>query len=626
MAFTNDEIAQIIEEFFKTVGARQYIGARYVPIFGRKDEDSIEWDGGIGTYEPLTIVLYQGNSYTSRQFVPVGVEISNNEFWANTGNYNAQVEQYRQAVVSLGEDVTSLGEDVDNLQDELNDVKDDIDNLLPKSSFSEENTVEDTINNTKDDLLNTIDITENNLLDAIAKNFATENIGNYNMSFLGRIFDRDKTIPQGFCIISNDTCLAAMTSNDSNTSYIYKINFISGVVVNKYEGPFSHANSLCYNPNEDVVYITPCYDYENSATPVNFFYEVSPSNMAIIKTHSFSSEIAPHSICYDKITDKFYLVSEDSNYTLYEINMTDDSLREIGHIKDIITEIKFKGSGYNDLGSYNGIFYYVFGNTTGSGIIAFDGNMSILNIFTPNQNVWIYSILEIQSIDFTNDGDVILFSLAGGRSITGFRFGVFSFFNYAGNKLGKYIFPENAPITLLRVSQTSNDPNGNGIRPTGESASPFYFLQEAILALTTCDRYSYIQLDSDIDIVEEIREYVKNTICITLNNHTINIYNTFKFLFGRVLLSNGTLKLTTSSPRPNFERCDLFMSNMYVDGSDGSQSYPMLLDTCTCMFDVFDAVNNNNVHRVAASNSVIYQTATGDAVTMTDALYYNRSV
>ena len=72
---------------------RQYIGARYVPLFA----DPAEWDNK-RTYEPLTIVQHQGNSYTSRQYVPAGIDITDNEFWAITGNYNAQVEQYRGEV------------------------------------------------------------------------------------------------------------------------------------------------------------------------------------------------------------------------------------------------------------------------------------------------------------------------------------------------------------------------------------------------------------------------------------------------------------------------------------------------------------------------------------------------
>lgn len=98
--FTPEQIQEILDIFFDNFAHRQYIGQRYVPIFGRKGEDSIEWDN-TGTYEPLTIVLYEGNSYTSRQFVPVGVAITNQAYWANTGNYNAQVEAYRQEVVTL---------------------------------------------------------------------------------------------------------------------------------------------------------------------------------------------------------------------------------------------------------------------------------------------------------------------------------------------------------------------------------------------------------------------------------------------------------------------------------------------------------------------------------------------
>ena len=63
----------------------QYIGSRYVPLFA----GPIEWSNQ-NTYEPLTIVLYQGNSFTSKQAVPKGVDITNEDFWAETGNYNAQ--------------------------------------------------------------------------------------------------------------------------------------------------------------------------------------------------------------------------------------------------------------------------------------------------------------------------------------------------------------------------------------------------------------------------------------------------------------------------------------------------------------------------------------------------------
>lgn len=80
---------------------RQYIGARYVPKFA----DPIAWDKN-NSYEALTIVTYLNNSYTSKKPVPVGVEITNNEYWAVTGNYNAQVEQYRQEVEDVANSLT----------------------------------------------------------------------------------------------------------------------------------------------------------------------------------------------------------------------------------------------------------------------------------------------------------------------------------------------------------------------------------------------------------------------------------------------------------------------------------------------------------------------------------------
>lgn len=84
-----------------------YIGARYVPIFaGTWDKEK--------NYEPLVIVEYQGNSYTSKTFVPAGVEITNTDYWALTGNYNAQVEYYRQETEAVKNRIDALEPKVSN--------------------------------------------------------------------------------------------------------------------------------------------------------------------------------------------------------------------------------------------------------------------------------------------------------------------------------------------------------------------------------------------------------------------------------------------------------------------------------------------------------------------------------
>lgn len=94
------------------MSVREYIGARYVPIFA----DPIAWDSS-RTYEPLTIVQHAGNSYTSRQYVPTGIDIGNNAYWALTGNYNAQIEQYRQEVQTFSGQIQDAKDDAENALD-----------------------------------------------------------------------------------------------------------------------------------------------------------------------------------------------------------------------------------------------------------------------------------------------------------------------------------------------------------------------------------------------------------------------------------------------------------------------------------------------------------------------------
>ena len=89
-----------------------YVGHRYVPkIFG-------EWEKQ-NEYEGLSIVTHQGASYTSKKRVPVGIDILNEEFWAITGNYDAQVEEYRKEVQSFNGRITDNEEKVNNVIDEM---------------------------------------------------------------------------------------------------------------------------------------------------------------------------------------------------------------------------------------------------------------------------------------------------------------------------------------------------------------------------------------------------------------------------------------------------------------------------------------------------------------------------
>ena len=76
------------------------LGYYYVPNFAG------EWDA-TKQYPPLTVVsapaglepdVVEGDSYTSIKWVPVGTPLTDTEYWALTGNYNAQVAALRQAL------------------------------------------------------------------------------------------------------------------------------------------------------------------------------------------------------------------------------------------------------------------------------------------------------------------------------------------------------------------------------------------------------------------------------------------------------------------------------------------------------------------------------------------------
>lgn len=85
------------------MGTRQYIGARYVPVFA----DPIDWDN-TKSYEPLTIVMHSGDSYTSRIPVPVGADITDTKYWVLTGNYSGQLNEILRRIANLEDEVTDL--------------------------------------------------------------------------------------------------------------------------------------------------------------------------------------------------------------------------------------------------------------------------------------------------------------------------------------------------------------------------------------------------------------------------------------------------------------------------------------------------------------------------------------
>ena len=99
---------------------KQYVGARYVPKFATP----VEWAADT-SYEALTIVTFNNASYTSKIQVPptVGNPANNPKYWVLTGNYNAQVEEYRQETTALKNTTNELDDKVEECRQETTALK-----------------------------------------------------------------------------------------------------------------------------------------------------------------------------------------------------------------------------------------------------------------------------------------------------------------------------------------------------------------------------------------------------------------------------------------------------------------------------------------------------------------------
>ena len=142
---------------------RQYVGARYVPKFATP----VEWSADT-SYEALTIVTFNNASYTSKVQVPptVGNPANNPQYWALTGNYNAQVEQYRQDTENYNAHVEQYRQDTENYNAQVEDYRQSVIDL--KNSLKTKPIV---------NALYLDNVINNNVIDANALNNAISTYG-----------------------------------------------------------------------------------------------------------------------------------------------------------------------------------------------------------------------------------------------------------------------------------------------------------------------------------------------------------------------------------------------------------------------------------------------------------------
>lgn len=170
----------------------QYVGSRYVPIFA----DPIEWDNH-RSYESLTIVTHDGESYTSKCNVGPGIDITNERYWAKTGAYNAQVAQYRAEVKDLSSQVNGFASDNAEFREKIDQY--DKDNAAMKNTVA--------ANNARVDALAERVATAETEIDGLQATTAQ------HTSELANLHAKDEELQRQ--ITSNDNDIAALQAKDT---------------------------------------------------------------------------------------------------------------------------------------------------------------------------------------------------------------------------------------------------------------------------------------------------------------------------------------------------------------------------------------------------------------------------
>ena len=315
----------------------QYIGARYVPLFA----DPIQWDT-TKEYEPLTIVLYEGNSYTSRQAVPAGISITNEIYWAQTGNYNAQVEQYRTEVRTFDNRITNNEEAIESLQNDIVNLNDNLQEL--EESLEEETQAREAAINeeaqAREDAINAEAQAREDAIDAEAQELEAAINEEANARKLDNLFSKnvyatyigDIAIPKNYS--KNPQCSATCQDGDGNIYVTCPNNYNgngdvhiftqTGQLIRKISNvPIGHANSIVWNEGNNKIVVS-CLNTSNegSSTATTNIVEITPITGAYTVKDIGSRY---YGLTYDHITKKLYGVemhTTDTNGIVYELDQS----------------------------------------------------------------------------------------------------------------------------------------------------------------------------------------------------------------------------------------------------------------------------------------------------------------
>lgn len=203
-----------------------YIGAKCVPSFYIGSGGSSEWASGV-SFEPLTVVTYNGTWFISKKPVPAGAAAP------EAGEYWAQVPGYVTDVTP--EELQAILDDIEDLQETVGDL-DDLDTIAKTDLVSAVNEVKGETTDLRDDLYQIVETTYvRGVLNAD---------GTINTSAQGVISDVESGV--NTFIVKTD-CKAAFALYSGNT-YLGKMN--ANYVLDKVPGSWGYYIPGTYDVSE----------------------------------------------------------------------------------------------------------------------------------------------------------------------------------------------------------------------------------------------------------------------------------------------------------------------------------------------------------------------------------------
>ena len=130
----------------------QIVGPRIAPYWA----DPVEWTS-TRAYEPFTFVTYQGDSYCSRQDTPIGIDITNDDYWVKVSDYNAQAVALQRSMTHTIETAES------NMESTIQAAE----NSMTQTIETAESNMESVIQAADNSMTQTIETAESNMESAI---------------------------------------------------------------------------------------------------------------------------------------------------------------------------------------------------------------------------------------------------------------------------------------------------------------------------------------------------------------------------------------------------------------------------------------------------------------------------